>query len=123
MSQDVIADGLNEMMNAKRAKRNFARLKKHSKLLVSVLELAKKEGYVNELKIKDKELEVKFSLNECKAIKPRFNVSVEKIEKYIRRYLPARGFGILIISTSQGLMTQEKAYEKNIGGSLIAYFY
>ncbi len=43
--------------------------------------------------------------------------------KYARRYLPARDMGVLILSTSQGLMTHHAALEKNIGGSLIAYVY
>ena len=59
----------------------------------------------------------------CKAIKPRYMVSVSEIEKYEKRYLPAKNFGIIIISTSQGLMTHQTAIDKNIGGSLIAYIY
>jgi ribosomal protein S8 len=31
--------------------------------------------------------------------------------------------GFVIISTNQGLMTHQTAEEKNIGGSVIAYFY
>ena len=62
-------------------------------------------------------------LSECKAIKPRFSVDKTQIEKYVRRYLPARNFGTMIISTNKGLMSHEEAQEKGIGGSLIAYFY
>lgn len=62
-------------------------------------------------------------LNECKAIRPRFYVTVKEIEKYVRRYLPARDFGYVIISTNKGLLTHNEAIEKNIGGSLIAYFF
>ena len=57
------------------------------------------------------------------AVKPRFTATVLEIEKYVRRYLPARNFGIVIISTSSGLLTHQEALEKNIGGCLIAYFY
>jgi len=123
MSQDIIADTLNEIMNAKRARKQEIIVKRHSKLLLNVLEVAKKHGYIEEFKVKDKELEIKFKLNECKAIKPRFDISCSDIEKYTRRYLPARDFGILIITTSKGLLTHEEALKKNIGGSLIAYFY
>ena len=41
----------------------------------------------------------------------------------MKRFLPARNLGILIISTNQGLITHVDAIDKNIGGSLIAYFY
>ena len=123
MSQDVISDALNQIMNAKRARKSSLVVKKYSNLLLDVLELAKKHKYIEEYKTKGKELEIKFRLNVCRAIKPRFTIGVKDIEKYIRRYLPARDFGIVIISTSQGLMTQDEILEKNLGGSLIAYFY
>jgi len=123
MSQDIIADTLNEIMNAKRARKSEIIVKRHSNLLLNVLEVAKKHGYIAEFKKKGRELEIKFNLNECKAIKPRFDISCKEIEKYIRRYLPARDFGILIITTSKGLLTHEECLKKNIGGSLIAYFY
>jgi len=123
MSHDIVADTLNEIMNAKRAGKSHVIVKRHSKLLVEVLKVAKKYGYVQEISVKGRELEIKFNLNECKAIKPRFDVQIEDIDKYVRRYLPSRDFGIIIISTSSGLMTQQETIEKNIGGCLIAYFY
>ena len=123
MSQDIVSDALNQIMNAKRARRNSTIVKKHSKLLLNVLELGKKHGYVQEYKVTGNQIEIKFDLNECKSIKPRFDVAVEEIEKYVKRYLPARDFGIIIISTNEGLMTHTEAFGKNLGGSLIAYFY
>jgi len=122
MSHDIIADTLNEIMNAKRARKNSITVRKYSKLLLNVLEVAKKKGYIESFKA-GKELEIKFNLNKCKAIKPRFDVQVEDIDKYIKRFLPARDFGILIISTNKGLMTQDESIENNLGGCLVAYFY
>jgi len=123
MSQDVVADALNQIMNAKKAKKIEVTIERSSKFLLNLLELMKNIGCLD-YKIKGRELKIEIkSINECKAIKPRFNVSVEEIDKYIRRFLPARGFGYLIISTSKGLMTHQEAIEKNIGGSLIAYVY
>lgn len=123
MSQDIISDTLNQMMNAKKARKNSVNVKRNSKLLIEILEIAKKHGYVESYKAKGNELEIKFNLNECKAIKPRFTVGVKDLDKYVRRYLPARNFGIIIVSTSNGLMTHDTASEKNVGGSLMAYFY
>ena len=62
-------------------------------------------------------------MNKCNAIKPRYNVTKNKIDKYMRRYLPSKDMGIIIVSTNKGLMTHIDAYDKNIGGALIAYFY
>lgn len=123
MSQDIISDTLNQIMNAKRARKNFVIVKRHSKFLAAVLEIAKKHGYIIKYKVKEREMEIEFNLNECGTIKPRFDASVKDIEKYIKRFLPARDFGIIILSTNKGLMTHIEAYEKKIGGSLIAYFY
>ncbi|MFH1711296.1 MAG: 30S ribosomal protein S8 [Nanoarchaeota archaeon] len=123
MSQDIISDTLNQIMNAKRAKKNSVKVKRHSKILVGILDIAKKHGYIESYKVNGRELEIKFNLNECRAIKPRFTAQVRDLDKYVRRYLPARNFGMMIVSTSSGLMTHEEAQGKNIGGSLIAYFY
>lgn len=123
MSQDIISDTLNQIMNAKRAKKSFVVVKRNSNLLIGLLEIAKKHGYIESYKAKGQELEIKFNLNSCKAIKPRFTVGVKDMDKYARRYLPARNFGIIVVSTSNGLMTHYDASEKNIGGSLMAYFY
>ena len=62
-------------------------------------------------------------VTECKAIKPRYTIDKNGIEKYARRFLPARNLGVIIVSTSRGLMTHQEAMENKIGGSLIAYFY
>ncbi len=125
MSQDIVADAINQIMNIKRAGKSELEIERYSKFLIEVLDVAKKHGYLDyKLDEKNKKLRIKIiKLNRCQAIKPRFNVSVSELEKYVRRFLPAREFGIVIISTSAGLLAQEEAYEKNIGGSLIAYFY
>ena len=124
MSQDIVADTLNQMMNARRAGKSSLLVKRHSKLLLSVLAIAKLKGYVKSYKIEDRELKIELgALLECNAIKPRFVVETEDIEKHVTRFLPAKYLGILIISTSSGLMTHQTAIDKNIGGSLIAYFY
>jgi len=124
MSQDVIADALNKMLNAAKAGKTTVSVNRHSNLLLSVLAIAKLKDYVKNYRVEKNVLNIEMSkLNFCKAIKPRFVVQVGEIEKYAKRYLPAKDLGVIIISTSQGLMTHTTAQEKNIGGSLIAYFY
>ena len=124
MSQDIVADCLNQMMNAKKAHKSVVTLKAHSKLLLSILAIAKLKGYVKSYKVEGEELIVELGkLNGCNAVKPRYFLAVEDIEKYTRRYLPARDIGLLILTTNQGLMTHQTAIEKKIGGGLLAYFY
>ena len=126
MSQDVVADTLNMMMNAKRAGKKIVETHKYSKLLLSVLAIAKLNNYVKDYKVDPETNVLKIELgtiNGCQAIKPRYTVNVDQIEKYIKRYLPAKGIGVIIVSTSQGLVTHRTALENNIGGCLVAYMY
>jgi len=120
MSQDLVADGLNKIMNAKRAGKEEL-IVRPSKVLVEVLKIMKKRNYLDFKE--DKEgINIKIKeISECKAIKPRYNVKYKDLERYLRRFLPARNLGVLIISTNKGLMTYEEAEENKTGGSLIAY--
>jgi small subunit ribosomal protein S8 len=112
-------------MNCKKAGKKETVIMPVSKLIVNVLKILQKHEYVKEYKIEEGKFQrIIVSLgriNNCKAVKPRFYVKKDEFEKYIQRYLPARDFGILIISTSKGLMTHKEAMEMNIGGSVIAY--
>jgi len=123
MSQDIVADTLNQIMNAKRAKKETVVTTKFSKLLINLLEMMKNLGYLD-YNLEDKKLVISLKdINKCKAIKPRYTVTNKTLERYIRRFLPARNFGYVIVSTNKGLMVHHDAQENKIGGSLIAYFY
>jgi small subunit ribosomal protein S8 len=50
-------------------------------------------------------------------------VKRDQYEKWEKRFLPAVGFGILIVSTQKGVMTHATAIEQGMGGRLIAYVY
>lgn len=124
MSQDIISDGLNRIMNAKVAGQTNVTLKHYSKFLQNILAIGKLKGYISEYSVTSKGLFVEFKdLNKCKAVKPRYIVKVKDIDKYVRRYLPSRNLGVVIVSTSKGLMTHQTAVDKGIGGSIVAYFY
>jgi small subunit ribosomal protein S8 len=126
MSQDIVADALNMITNAKKANKDTVKIKRISNLLIEILKLMKQKGVIKKYKInsKDKTLDISIGdLMECKAIKPRFSVTKNQIDKYRRRYLPARDLGTIIITTNKGIITHEEAMEKGIGGSLVAYFY
>jgi len=123
MSQDIVADALNQIMNAKKARKQEVILKKHSKLLRGILDIVKEAGYLD-YDLDGNKLIVKIDqINEFKAIKPRYTVSVKRINHYVRRFLPAKNFGFVIVSTNKGLMKHHEAEEKNLGGCLVAYAY
>jgi len=126
---DTLADSLNTIYVSETKGRSSALLKKPSKILRSILEIFKQEGYLESYEtIEDSiggKISVKLSgrINNCKCVKPRFSVKAPDWDVWEGRYLPARGLGVIIVSTSQGLMTHKSAKEKKIGGRLIAYVY
>ena len=126
---DTLANALSHILNCERVGKNTCIVGDASKMIKEVLEIMKSHGYVNKLKfvVSPKGntiiIELKGSINNCGAIKPRFPVKLGDYEKYERRYLPAKDFGIMIISTTKGVMTQDKAIEQKLGGKLIAYCY
>ena len=100
-----------------------------SETIRKVLDIMNSHNYIGEYKTTKTtrgeilNLNLLGRINKCGVIKPRFNLKKEDFEKFERRFLPAKGFGLLIISTSKGIMTHEDAKLKGIGGKLLAYIY
>ena len=115
------------MMNAKKAGKMNCVVKPVSKFLIEVLNIMKKEGYIDYKIEKDGKfnaVNVSFiKLNSCRVIKPHYYVKKDGYQKFVERFLPSRHLGIILVSTSKGLMTHKEAIEKNLGGSLIAFCY
>ena len=62
-------------------------------------------------------------INKCGAIMPRYSVQLDELEYFEEQFLPAKNFGMLIISTSRGVMSHEQARKQGIGGELLGYVY
>jgi len=126
---DPLADALSAIKNAERVGKKECIVKPASKLIGNVLKIMKEEGYIEEFEFIDDgkagifKVKLKGRINNCNAIKPRFPVKKNEFEKWERRFLPARDFGILIVTTSKGVMTHREAKEIGIGGSLLAFVY
>ena len=88
-----------------------------------------KTGYIGEFEIVDDHraqkivIELNGRLNKCGVISPRFDVQVHEIEKWIVNLLPSRQFGMLMLSTTYGIMTHEEARRKKTGGKVLGFFY
>ncbi|OYT43593.1 30S ribosomal protein S8 [Candidatus Bathyarchaeota archaeon ex4484_40] len=86
-------------------------------------------GYIGEFEFIDDGRTGKFRvqllgrINKCGAIRPRFPVKADEIEKWEKMYLPAKGIGVLVISTPEGVMSHHEAKKRKIGGRLLAYVY
>ncbi len=128
MQQDILNDALSVIKNAGNAGKNECDVKA-SKLVGRVLGVMKENGYISEFeKVEDGrggKFRVKLSgtINNCGVIKPRFSVKRKNIEKYESRYLLGQNFGVLILTTTNGVVSHSKAKEIGTGGKLLAYVY
>ena len=126
---DPLAKALNALHQAENAGKAEVQMRPTSKIILSVLALLKSEGYIAKYEhIDDGKggvviVTLNGTINKVGVVKPRFSVKAEDIEKYEKRYLPARNFGLLIVSTTTGLVNQHSAKQNKQGGTLIAYVY
>lgn len=129
MRMDIIADALTRINQVQDIGRMNCKISPVSNLLKKVLKIFKDEDYVQDFEIINDgkggiiKLDLTGQINECGAIKPRFSVSKDTYEKFEKRFLPAKDFGLLIVSTTEGVMTHHQAKKEGIGGQLIAYVY
>ena len=129
MMNDPLANALSLILNAEKIGRKECTIKPSSKIIEKVLEIMKESQFVGEFKkIKARhgnslELNLLNNINKCGVIKPRHSIKKDNYEKFEKRFLPAKGFGILIVSTPKGIMTQEDAKKRESGGKLLAFVY
>ncbi len=129
MSVDTLSNAMSAIKNAERVGKKRCEIKPASKLIGNVLRVMKEHGYIKGFEYVENHrggiyvVELAGKINDCGAIRPRFSVKKTEYEKFEKRFLPARDFGILIVSTTQGVMSQKEAIEKGLGGVLLAYVY
>ena len=129
MLTDPLADALSNLKNHENSGILQCTIRPASKVIGSVLNLFKNQGYLEEFEFvqdgKGGRFEVKLTgkLNDCGVIRPRYAVKRLSFEKFEKRFLPAVGFGMLVVSTSQGIMPHEDAKKAGIGGRLLCYIY
>lgn len=123
---DKVADMLTRIRNAQATLKQEV-LVPYSNLKHEIAKILKQEGFVKSVKTVGKKNQKQIRIN----IKYKNNTPVikglrkiskpgQRIYKSAREIRPVRGgYGISIISTSQGIMTGKEAKERNIGGELI----
>lgn len=100
-----------------------------SSLIGRVLRIIQSQGYIGEIEFIDDGRSGKFRvqlfgrINECRAVNPRYPLKMKDFEKWEKRFLPGRTLGMLIISTSKGVMIHEAARGQKLGGRVLAYVY
>ncbi|MBR9681376.1 MAG: 30S ribosomal protein S8 [Candidatus Altiarchaeota archaeon] len=129
MMNDPLANLLVSIKNAVKVGKTEIVFKPVGKLMTRVLSILKDQGYVSDFEMIDDgkgniyRISLSKRLNHCGAIKPRFPVKKDGFVRWERRFLPAEGFGVIIVSTSKGIMTHTEAKKKELGGKLIAHAY
>jgi small subunit ribosomal protein S8 len=125
---DLLADGLNKIKLCDRIGKSSCDVKA-SKLLASVLDVLKANGYIPEYSPKDNgkggllSVKLEGKIKELRAVRPRFAVSSKKWVETETSFLPSYNIGLLIVSTPKGVMSNKEAKEEKMGGRLIAFVY
>ncbi|MCS7184330.1 MAG: 30S ribosomal protein S8 [bacterium] len=119
---------LTRIKNAHMVKKDFV-VVNYSKLCCNALEVLKRYGYIENYKVSDDKRTIKLHLkyiNGSPAIrdfklisKPGRRIYRKKSE--IKKVMG--GFGIAIITTSKGVMSDIEARKNNLGGEVLAYIY
>ncbi len=126
---DPLANALSVIKNAEDTGKPECTVSPASKLIGSVLKVMKDNGYIGEFEfIEDGKsgvfkVQLRGKINKCGVIRPRHAVRNIEFEKWEKRYLPARGFGSIILTTPDGVITHSEARENGSGGQLLAYVY
>jgi len=131
MVTDYIADMLTRIRNANTMKYKSVTVL-GSKMTLGIAEILKKEGYITGYKynkdIKGDTLDVDLKYG---AKKERVIIGLKRISKPgLRVYAKSdelphvlNNLGIAIISTSEGLLTDQEARAKGLGGEVLAYIW
>lgn len=128
MRHDLLADVFATIKNTEAIGRNECTTPA-SKVIRGALKVMQKHGYIGEFEYIDDRKGGKFRIrlrgmiNDCNVIKPRFSVPVTDLIKWEKKFLPADDVGVLIVTTSRGIMDQKEAAEKNTGGKLLGFVY
>lgn len=126
---DPLANALSHILNCERKNIKETTIKPVSKITKKILAILQENYFIGSSEIVENKkggyikINLIGNINKCGVIKPRFSVTLDEFEKFEKRYLPAKNIGIIIISTSKGIMTHKEAMKKNIGGKLLAYCY
>ena len=128
---DPIADMLTRIRNAIAAKHSRVDIP-GSKLKLEIARILKEEGYINNYVTKGEGIKTSIRIFLRYDAKGTSSIShLERVSRPGRRvYVGASeiprvlgGYGINIVSTSQGLMSGKKARQENMGGEILAQIY
>ena len=127
---DPIADMLTRIRNANQ-QRHETVVVPASNLKVSIAEILKNEGFIKDYKVEGEVATRNITITLKYKGNDRVITGLKRISKPgLRTYVKVNespkvlnGLGIVILSTSQGIMTDKEARAKQIGGEVLAYIW
>ncbi|MBI4895759.1 MAG: 30S ribosomal protein S8 [Candidatus Aenigmarchaeota archaeon] len=124
MRHNLLADAMITIKNAENVGKSEC-LVPNSELIKNVLDTMKKAGYIDGYRLNKRDISVVLSgkINSCRSISPRHSCKYTEFEKFEKRYLPTKLMGIIILTTSSGVVDHREAKEKKLGGKLLAFVY
>lgn len=129
MQHDPLNDAMSSIRNAEKVGKQECTIVPSSKLVGRVLKVMVDNNYLKEFEFVEDNRAGKYKvrlnghINECGVVRPRYSIKVGDMEKFESRYLPAQDFGVLILTTTKGIMSHVQAKELGIGGKLLAFVY
>ena len=130
VTTDPIADMLTRIRNANQQKHETVSIP-YSNLKNDLANILKDEGFVTDFVVNEEGnhknivITLKYKGNE-RVVTGLKRVSKPGLRQYAKvNEIPKvlNGLGIVVLSTSQGLMTDKEARAKNIGGEVLAYIW
>lgn len=124
---DSIADFITVIRNAIQAKKETVTLPT-SRVKTEIVNILKKEKFIKDYKVIEdgNKRSVRVHLKYLKGNRPAINDLKRISRPSLRRYVDVKkiprvlsGLGVVILSTSKGVITGEEARKQNIGGEVI----
>ncbi len=128
---DPIADMLTRIRNALVARHEVVEVPA-SNMKKAIAQILLEEGYVKSVEVSEEapqgtiKLALKYGPNNESVVSGLRRISKPGLRVYARKEEVPKvlgGLGVAIISTSQGVMTDKKARQSNIGGEVLAYIW
>jgi small subunit ribosomal protein S8 len=126
---DPVADMLTRLRNANSAHHDTVSMPS-SKLKTHIAEILKRQGYISSWELEDARvgktltLALKYGPSRERSIVGIKRVSKPGLRVYAKSTeipLVHGGLGVVILSTSSGLLTDREATKKGVGGEVLAY--